>query len=243
MTAPVDPAVVATPVAVAVTVGSPQRDRRRHVHLPDPVGPEGPIDPDSRSRLASAVDELAPTADVTHPTAFAAAVDHFDRHVDGWFERLRGERWADELFEIASRLGDWSLHLDAAQRRPGPLGAHRPRAGGPQHHGALHRVGVGQPGHQEPVQPGAARSRPRGGRAHPPAHHLQLPEWPRRAAFTAAGLLTAGHPARKVPVYALAVIVSSSRIHTRMHHTSDVVAGAAIGIGIARAARRWWPAP
>jgi undecaprenyl-diphosphatase len=63
------------------------------------------------------------------------------------------------------------------------------------------------------------------------------------AAFTAAGLLTAGHPVRKVPVYALAVIVSSSRIHTRMHHASDVVAGAAIGIGIARVARRWWPAP
>ena len=58
-----------------------------------------------------------------------------------------------------------------------------------------------------------------------------------------SGLLTAGHPARKVPIYALAIVVSSSRIHTRMHHASDVVAGAAIGIGIARAARRWWPAP
>ncbi len=101
---------------------------RGHLHLPEPIEPEGPIDPDSRSRLASAVDELAPTADITHPTAFAAAVDRFDRHVDGWFERLRGERWADELFEAASRLGDWSLIwmlLNAAQGLSGPTGPER----------------------------------------------------------------------------------------------------------------------
>ena len=216
---------------------------RGHLHLPEPIEPEGPIDPDSRSRLASAVDELAPTADITHPTAFAAAVDRFDRHVDGWFERLRGERWADELFEAASRLGDWSLIwmlLNAAQGLSGPTGPER----AVRNTAVLFVESVSV---NQGIKSLFNRVRPEAdpevaGRIRRPTTS-SFPSGHASAAFTAAGLLTAGHPARKVPVYALAIVVSSSRIHTRMHHASDVVAGAAIGIGIARAARRWWPAP
>ena len=216
---------------------------RGHLHLPHPTDPEGPIDPDSRSRLASAVDELAPTADTSHPTALAAAVDHFDRHVDGWFEQVRGERWADELFEAASRLGDWSLIwmlLNAAQGLSGPTGPER----AVRNTAVLFMESVSV---NQGIKSLFNRVRPEAdpevaGRIRRPTTS-SFPSGHASAAFTAAGLLTAGHPARKVPIYALAIVVSSSRIHTRMHHASDVVAGAAIGIGIARAARRWWPAP
>jgi undecaprenyl-diphosphatase len=43
--------------------------------------------------------------------------------------------------------------------------------------------------------------------------------------------------------YGLAVVVSSSRVYVKMHHASDVVAGAAIGVGVAALARRLWPKP
>ena len=62
------------------------------------------------------------------------------------------------------------------------------------------------------------------------------------AAFTAAGVLSQGDPLWPL-YYGLAVVVSSSRVYVKMHHASDVVAGAAIGIGLAAVARRLWPKP
>jgi len=41
--------------------------------------------------------------------------------------------------------------------------------------------------------------------------------------------------------FALAALVASSREYTRMHHTSDIVAGAALGIGLGLVARRLVP--
>jgi undecaprenyl-diphosphatase len=213
-----------------------------HLHLPGSVDPEGPIDLDSRSRLASAVDELVP-ASVHHPSGIARAVDRFDHRVDGWFEQLRGERWADELFEAASRLGDWSLIwmlLNAAQGLIGPTGPER----AVRNTAVLFVESVSV---NQGIKRLFNRVRPEAdpdvaGRIRKPTTS-SFPSGHASAAFTAAGLLTAGHPARKPAVYALAVIVSTSRIHTRMHHASDVAAGALVGIGIASAARRWWPAP
>jgi undecaprenyl-diphosphatase len=39
----------------------------------------------------------------------------------------------------------------------------------------------------------------------------------------------------------LAATVGYSRVHVGVHHVSDVVAGAALGAGIALATQRWWP--
>lgn len=39
----------------------------------------------------------------------------------------------------------------------------------------------------------------------------------------------------------LAAIVAASRVHNRMHHASDVVAGAALGTMVGLAAKRLWP--
>jgi undecaprenyl-diphosphatase len=59
------------------------------------------------------------------------------------------------------------------------------------------------------------------------------------SAFTAAMLL-AGGPATPL-WFALAATVAASRVYTRMHHTSDVVAGAALGLALGAIARRVVP--
>jgi undecaprenyl-diphosphatase len=43
--------------------------------------------------------------------------------------------------------------------------------------------------------------------------------------------------------YGLAAIVATSRVHVKVHHASDVVAGAVIGIAYAEVVRRLWPVP
>ena len=58
------------------------------------------------------------------------------------------------------------------------------------------------------------------------------------AAVVAASFLTPGmSPAGKFFVRTLAVVVSTSRIHVRIHHATDVVAGAATGWVLAKAIR------
>jgi undecaprenyl-diphosphatase len=61
------------------------------------------------------------------------------------------------------------------------------------------------------------------------------------AAFTAASILahTGGGDAFW---YAAATVVASSRVYVKMHHASDVVAGAAVGLAMGALARRWFAA-
>jgi len=59
------------------------------------------------------------------------------------------------------------------------------------------------------------------------------------SAFTAATLL-AGGPATPL-WFALASVVAASRVYTQMHHSSDVVAGAALGVALGLVARRVLP--
>lgn len=55
-------------------------------------------------------------------------------------------------------------------------------------------------------------------------------------AFMCAGILSSRRTA--VAWYALASLVASSRVYVRMHHASDVVAGAALGLALLPLARR-----
>ncbi len=43
--------------------------------------------------------------------------------------------------------------------------------------------------------------------------------------------------------WAVALVVASSRIHVRIHHASDIVAGAALGTVLGLIARRLWRLP
>ena len=56
-------------------------------------------------------------------------------------------------------------------------------------------------------------------------------------AFTAAAVLSRG--SRLAPLYyGLATTITASRVYTRVHHASDAVAGATLGLALGRVARR-----
>jgi diacylglycerol kinase family enzyme/membrane-associated phospholipid phosphatase len=59
------------------------------------------------------------------------------------------------------------------------------------------------------------------------------------AAFATAVTMEA--PLAGAVIAPVAATVAYSRIHTGVHWTSDVVAGALLGTGVAMATRRWWP--
>jgi diacylglycerol kinase family enzyme/membrane-associated phospholipid phosphatase len=59
------------------------------------------------------------------------------------------------------------------------------------------------------------------------------------AAFASAVAME--HPVTAVAVAPLAAAVGYSRVHTGVHWPTDVLAGAAIGVGAAYATRHWWP--
>jgi undecaprenyl-diphosphatase len=48
-------------------------------------------------------------------------------------------------------------------------------------------------------------------------------------------------PAAGAALAPLAAAVGYSRVHVGVHHLSDVIAGAAVGAGVALATQRWWP--
>jgi undecaprenyl-diphosphatase len=62
------------------------------------------------------------------------------------------------------------------------------------------------------------------------------------AAFCAASLLADGSPAAPA-WYALASLVAASRVYVGLHHASDVVAGAALGVALGYALRPALPQP
>lgn len=59
------------------------------------------------------------------------------------------------------------------------------------------------------------------------------------AAFTAGVAME--HRVAGAALAPVATAVGYSRVHVGVHHTSDVLVGAAVGAGIALATRRWWP--
>ena len=60
------------------------------------------------------------------------------------------------------------------------------------------------------------------------------------AAFLAATLLS--ERSKFKPLwYGLAGIVATSRIHVRIHHASDVIAGTLVGLGLSRIIKKFFP--
>jgi membrane-associated phospholipid phosphatase len=165
-----------------------------------------------------------------------------DEIVDASWDHLRGRPLVDRVFYGASTLGDFSLvwHL---------LGAVRALAPGRSPEEAVRvsaTMGLESALVNGPVKSVFGRRRPpAGGHDHPHAvrnpRTSSFPSGHASAAFTAAALLGdgLGRPGRAA-VYATAAIVSTSRIHVRMHHASDVAAGALLGIGLGVLARRLW---
>ena len=61
------------------------------------------------------------------------------------------------------------------------------------------------------------------------------------SAFFSARLLSDGDPALAPFYYGLAVLVATSRIYVKIHHATDVLAGAAVGATLGSIARRVVP--
>jgi membrane-associated phospholipid phosphatase len=164
----------------------------------------------------------------------------FDQRVDRAFDRVRGRRRIDRMYYLASELGDYSLiwHLVGTAR--GLRSDHDADAairlavvllgeGLLVNQGVKRLVNRDRPIH-ETIRPHRLRT-PR---------TSSFPSGHASAAFTAAGVLSDGDPLWPL-YYGLAVIVATSRIHVRIHHGTDVVVGAALGVVLARLAKRLWP--
>lgn len=182
-----------------------------------------------------------PITDVL-PPSLAAQVNAFDHAVDARFDSLRGRVWADRLFYGASALGDFSLlwHL---------IGTARALRDPKQEQEAVRltvALGIESALVNGVVKSFFRRERPiwdqhRPRRLRKPTSS-SFPSGHATSGFMAASLLGEGESA---PVRALwfgaAAVVATSRVHVKIHHPSDVVAGAAIGLGLAAVVRRLRP--
>ena len=168
-----------------------------------------------------------------------ADVSSFDRAVDSWWERFRGNEVADRVMFGASNLGEFSLlwHLLGGIRALGP----RRKVSDAARFSALMAlesliVNQGIKRLFERTRPGSAADNTTDHQLRQPITS-SFPSGHASAAFCAAAVLS--HRSRLALFYrAAAVLVSASRIHVRLHHASDVLAGAVIGEAIGRASVR-----
>lgn len=174
------------------------------------------------------------------PGSLRAAMRALDESVDTWVDRHRGPR-LDPVFYGLSSAADHSILWHT-------LGALRaaltsdPTAG--VRFGAV--MAVESALTNGPVKACFRRIRPIEVAAGPLPYGMRrprtsaFPSGHATAAFTAATLLAQGSNAG--PFYfGLAALVASSRVYTRMHHASDVIAGAALGLVFGQVARRLLP--
>lgn len=167
-----------------------------------------------------------------------------DDTVDRAFDHLRGRPAVDRVFYSASALGDFSVIW-------GLLGSVRGLRSDRDADAAIRLLvclGLESALVNGLIKSLLPRRRPADEGAHP--FHLRTPKtasFPSghaSAGFTAATLLADGQKAPwRCGWYGLAFVVASSRIHTRAHHASDVLAGAALGLVVGRLAKKAWPLP
>ena len=188
---------------------------------------------------ASPSPDAAP-AEAQDPLAAAARqIARFDRAVDRRWEALRGHKLLDRVMYGASDVGEFSQlwHVLGAIRALAP----RREASDALRFSAL--MALESLVVNQGVKRLFARRRPGTAAENPTRHRLRqpitssFPSGHASAAFCAAAVLSRG--SRLGPVYRLAsVIVAVSRVHVRLHHASDVIAGAAVGEAIGRLASR-----
>jgi membrane-associated phospholipid phosphatase len=167
----------------------------------------------------------------------AMRVRAFDEMVDEWVERHRGPR-LDPLFYRLSSAADHGLlwialgALRAVRRRDpadglrfgAALGAESALTNGPIKFLFRRIRPTNAPSGTLPY----GMHRPRTS-AFPSGHAT--------TAFTAATLLSNGTGAAPA-YYGLAAFIAASRVYTRMHHASDVLAGVLLGLAMGQIAKR-----
>ncbi len=170
-----------------------------------------------------------------------ARVHELDLQLDALVDRIRGPRLDPVFYGLSSAADHGLLWLAVgagrAAREGEPLTALRLGAA----------MGIESILTNGPIKLCFRRVRPEGDQ--PPEGPLpygmhrpissSFPSGHAASAFTAAMLL-ADSPAAPF-WFALAAAVAMSRVYTRMHHSSDVLAGAVLGIAMGAVARRIVP--
>lgn len=161
-------------------------------------------------------------------------VASLDHTIDAWFEPLRGRTFPDRTFEVASHLGDWGLIWniltvalalrsdDAARRAPRLVAGF-----------AVESLIVNQ-GIKRLFRRTRPEDRPAASARLREPSTTSFPSGHASSAAFATVVLCDQNRALRPLVLPIAVIVATSRIHTRMHHPSDVIAGAGVGWALGR---------
>jgi membrane-associated phospholipid phosphatase len=167
------------------------------------------------------------------------SVESFDTWADEQLERLRGHPLADRVFNLASTFGDFSAiwHI---------TGVSRLLAGGDRRRQAVVLAGllaaeslVVNQGikrvfrRTRPTEQGDDRYAVRR------PSTSSFPSGHASSALFAATVLTSWTGKRAAPLwFGMAAVVATSRAYVRIHHASDVVAGAAVGLALGTLAVR-----
>jgi membrane-associated phospholipid phosphatase len=168
---------------------------------------------------------------------FGARVGQFDERADELLEHLRGQTAVDAVFRFASEAADFSMiwHVTnlvrgAVVRRPDQVAGLAVALGVESlvvNQGLKRLFRRERPtlegDHRTPVRRPSTSSFPSG--------HASA------AAFNAT-ILTSWDRRRWPLWWSVAAVVGTSRAHVRIHHASDVVGGAVIGVLLGLVARR-----
>jgi undecaprenyl-diphosphatase len=79
------------------------------------------------------------------------------------------------------------------------------------------------------------RHRPRLHTLVPPLHDHSFPSGHAATSFACATVLASLAPRVRLPLFALAVLIALSRLYVGVHFPLDVLGGAALGVGVAKA--------
>jgi len=173
----------------------------------------------------------------------SGSVERFDRAVDRAFEPLRRQPAANRVMYAVSELADFSLLWHT-------ISVGRAAFGGPREERQMVRLstalGVEAALVNGPIKAMFHRARPEfeGDRPHTlrqPATS-SFPSGHASAAACAVTILCDGAgPIATIGWIALGTAVATSRVHVRIHHASDIVGGAMIGLVAGATFRRLWP--
>jgi membrane-associated phospholipid phosphatase len=184
--------------------------------------------------------EAVPT--VGGPKGLARTVAVFDAYVDRRIDRVRGNPALDRVMYTASELGNFSLvwHLVNATRAVAPdrrvthalrvaavLGTESALVNGPVKNMFRRHRPVWE--HERPLKLRVPKT-------------SSFPSGHASSAAVAAVMLSQHDTAW--PLYCgIGAVVAASRVYVGVHHASDVVAGAVLGVALAQGAKRLWAFP
>ncbi|MDA2958544.1 MAG: phosphatase PAP2 family protein [Actinomycetota bacterium] len=171
------------------------------------------------------------------PRDLVDRIDAIDQRIDSWVEPARSLQPLNRVMDMASAAGDWSRVWHLANLALIARRGHRRDA-------ALFALALGAESLM--VNQGLKRfiRRPRPTTSGDERSHVRTPStssFPSGHASSAAfaislmSTLRGRSTARRLIPFG--AMVAYSRIHVRLHHASDVIAGALVGIALGRVAR------